>query len=122
MNNTKREASPSAIGTSGSSFGPGQLRGEAPGSRRLPDTADSEERDSPTVPKQDEGKGKGQWKRKRQGGKYGGRSEIRTHGTLTSSPVFKTGALNHSAILPARAFFNLSRHRLAASDADSAPT
>jgi hypothetical protein len=30
----------------------------------------------------------------------GGRSEIRTHGTLAGTPVFKTGALNHSATLP----------------------
>jgi hypothetical protein len=29
-----------------------------------------------------------------------GESEIRTHGTLASPPVFKTGALNHSAISP----------------------
>lgn len=31
---------------------------------------------------------------------YCGRGEIRTHGTLASPPVFKTGALNHSATLP----------------------
>ena len=31
----------------------------------------------------------------------GGRGEIRTHGTLAGTPVFKTGALNHSATLPA---------------------
>ena len=30
----------------------------------------------------------------------GGRGEIRTHGWLAPSPVFKTGALNHSATLP----------------------
>src|ERR1700686_237233 len=30
----------------------------------------------------------------------GGRGEIRTHETLTGLPVFKTGALNHSATLP----------------------
>ena len=30
----------------------------------------------------------------------GGSCEIRTHGGLTSSPVFKTGALNRSAKLP----------------------
>ena len=30
----------------------------------------------------------------------GGRGEIRTHGTLAGTPVFKTGALNHSATLP----------------------
>ena len=32
--------------------------------------------------------------------KNGGSCEIRTHGGLTSSPVFKTGALNRSAKLP----------------------
>jgi hypothetical protein len=32
--------------------------------------------------------------------KRGGRGEIRTHETLTGLPVFKTGALNHSATLP----------------------
>ena len=31
----------------------------------------------------------------------GGGSGIRTHGTLTRTPVFKTGALNHSTIPPA---------------------
>jgi hypothetical protein len=30
----------------------------------------------------------------------GGRGGIRTHGTLAGTPVFKTGALNHSATLP----------------------
>jgi hypothetical protein len=30
----------------------------------------------------------------------GGRGEIRTHETLAGLPVFKTGALNHSATLP----------------------
>jgi hypothetical protein len=30
----------------------------------------------------------------------GGRGRIRTHGTLAGTPVFKTGALNHSATLP----------------------
>ena len=30
----------------------------------------------------------------------GGGSGIRTHGTLTRTPVFKTGALNHSTIPP----------------------
>jgi hypothetical protein len=33
---------------------------------------------------------------------YGGRGGIRTHGTLAGTPVFKTGALNHSATLPDR--------------------
>ena len=31
---------------------------------------------------------------------YGGRGEIRTHEGLAPLPVFKTGALNHSATLP----------------------
>jgi hypothetical protein len=35
----------------------------------------------------------------------GGRGGIRTHGTLAGTPVFKTGALNHSATLP------LQRHQ-----------
>ena len=30
----------------------------------------------------------------------GGRGEIRTHETVARLPVFKTGALNHSATLP----------------------
>ena len=30
----------------------------------------------------------------------GGRGGIRTHGTVARTPVFKTGALNHSATLP----------------------
>jgi hypothetical protein len=30
----------------------------------------------------------------------GGRGGIRTHGTFAGTPVFKTGALNHSATLP----------------------
>src|SRR6516164_6985336 len=30
----------------------------------------------------------------------GGWGGIRTHGTLAGTPVFKTGALNHSATLP----------------------
>ena len=34
---------------------------------------------------------------------FGGSGEIRTHGGRKPSPVFKTGALNHSATLPARA-------------------
>ena len=32
--------------------------------------------------------------------KIGGSGEIRTHGWLSPSPVFKTGAFNHSATLP----------------------
>ena len=31
---------------------------------------------------------------------FGGGGEIRTHGTLTSPPVFKTGAIDHSATPP----------------------
>jgi hypothetical protein len=33
-------------------------------------------------------------------GKDGGEGEIRTHEALTSLPVFKTGALDHSATSP----------------------
>jgi hypothetical protein len=32
--------------------------------------------------------------------RYGGRGEIRTHGGLAPTPVFKTGALNRSATHP----------------------
>jgi hypothetical protein len=39
---------------------------------------------------------------------YGGRGGIRTHGTLAGTPVFKTGALNHSATLPIQEFQSLS--------------
>ena len=39
----------------------------------------------------------------------GGRCEIRTHGAVAGTPVFKTGALDHSANLPvSRRFW--SRH------------
>src|ERR1700712_3832113 len=38
----------------------------------------------------------------------GGRGGIRTHGTLAGTPVFKTGALNHSATLPVQEFQSLS--------------
>ena len=31
---------------------------------------------------------------------YGGEGGIRTHGTLARTPVFKTGAFNHSATSP----------------------
>jgi hypothetical protein len=41
----------------------------------------------------------------------GGRGGIRTHGTLAGTPVFKTGALNHSATLPAQEFQSLSLRR-----------
>jgi hypothetical protein len=36
------------------------------------------------------------------GKKIGGSGEIRTHGGLTPTAVFKTAALNHSATLPWR--------------------
>ncbi len=36
----------------------------------------------------------------KEGWLFGGSGEIRTHGGLSSSPVFKTGAFNHSATLP----------------------
>jgi hypothetical protein len=39
----------------------------------------------------------------------GGRGGIRTHGTLAGTPVFKTGALNRSATLPAKGLQALSR-------------
>src|ERR1700687_1716285 len=38
----------------------------------------------------------------------GGRGGIRTHGTLAGTPVFKTGALNHSATLPSLEFRDLA--------------
>ena len=38
----------------------------------------------------------------------GGRGGIRTHGTLAGTPVFKTGALNHSATLPNPEWLSLS--------------
>ena len=47
-----------------------------------------------------------------------GVGEIRTHGTLAGSPVFKTGAFNHSATTPRR--FNVARaERSAKQDACS---
>src|SRR6201992_3596629 len=39
----------------------------------------------------------------------GGRGGIRTHGTLAGTPVFKTGALNHSATLPSLELKHLAR-------------
>ena len=39
----------------------------------------------------------------------GGRGGIRTHGTLAGTPVFKTGALNHSATLPLLEHQSLSK-------------
>ena len=43
---------------------------------------------------------------------YGGESEIRTHGRLAPTLVFKTRAINHSAISPARQLLTreLPRH------------
>ena len=41
-------------------------------------------------------------------GVIGGRGGIRTHGTLAGTPVFKTGALNHSATLPLQPFNHLA--------------
>ena len=43
------------------------------------------------------------------GPRYGGRCEIRTHEDLATLPVFKTGAFNRSANLPAREI-NYLRH------------
>ena len=31
---------------------------------------------------------------------FGGESEIRTHGTLTGTPLFESGTLNHSVTSP----------------------
>src|SRR3954464_7469301 len=42
----------------------------------------------------------------------GGRGGIRTHGTLAGTPVFKTGALNHSATLPATRDQAVSRSKV----------
>jgi hypothetical protein len=42
----------------------------------------------------------------------GGRGGIRTHGTLAGTPVFKTGALNHSATLPSLQDQALSRRKI----------
>src|SRR4051794_12117473 len=44
----------------------------------------------------------------------GGRGGIRTHGTLAGTPVFKTGALNHSATLPLAKSHERRRGRLQA--------
>lgn len=40
--------------------------------------------------------------------RLGGRGGIRTHGTLAGTPVFKTGALNHSATLPSPEWLSLN--------------
>jgi hypothetical protein len=42
----------------------------------------------------------------------GGRGGIRTHGTLAGTPVFKTGALNHSATLPSAQRQSFSRAKI----------
>ena len=42
------------------------------------------------------------------GATVGGWGEIRTHGTLAGSPVFKTGALNRSATHPIQIFNQLA--------------
>ena len=42
----------------------------------------------------------------------GGRGGIRTHGTLAGTPVFKTGALNHSATLPTLRYQALSDRKI----------
>ena len=42
----------------------------------------------------------------------GGRGGIRTHGTLAGTPVFKTGALNHSATLPSLRHQSLSGRKI----------
>ena len=42
----------------------------------------------------------------------GGRGGIRTHGTLAGTPVFKTGALNHSATLPLQRYQPLSGRKI----------
>src|ERR1700719_1713174 len=45
------------------------------------------------------------------GSETGGRCETRTHGAVAGTPVFKTGALDHSANLPASRRF-WSRHNV----------
>src|ERR1700684_3305413 len=42
----------------------------------------------------------------------GGRGGIRTHGTLAGTPVFKTGALNHSSTLPLQRYQPLSGRKI----------
>ena len=44
------------------------------------------------------------------GNKSGGRGEIRTHERLATLPVFKTGALNHSATLPSQSNQGLPKY------------
>jgi hypothetical protein len=47
-------------------------------------------------------------RRTRENQHIGGRGGIRTHGALAGTPVFKTGALNHSATLPDQEFQSLT--------------
>jgi hypothetical protein len=49
----------------------------------------------------------------------GGRGGIRTHGTLAGTPVFKTGALNHSATLPLQRYQSLSGWKIKNADEQS---
>src|SRR5579864_5445412 len=51
--------------------------------------------------------------------RFGGRGGIRAHGTLAGTPVFKTGALNHSATLPIQEFRRLSDLRRGAQSEQS---
>ena len=51
----------------------------------------------------------------------GGRGGIRTHGTLAGTPVFKTGALNHSATLPSVEYQSLGPYSLREQTAKLAP-
>jgi hypothetical protein len=44
-------------------------------------------------------------------GLSGGRGEIRTHERLATFPVFKTGALNHSATLPSFGINHLQKSK-----------
>jgi hypothetical protein len=37
---------------------------------------------------------------------FGGESGIRTHGTLSGTPVFKTGTFNHSVISPVKLVYH----------------
>src|ERR1700688_4210987 len=56
---------------------------------------------------------------------FGGRGGIRTHGTLAGTPVFKTGALNHSATLPLQRHQSLSGRKIkngSAAGPNSGPT
>ena len=54
--------------------------------------------------------------------KGGGRGGIRTHETLAGLPVFKTGALNHSATLPSAILPRCGRARTCEHDQLNRPT